>query len=98
MIDIIGGWEQEATGLSLHDKQVEVETGEDTNGGGEVGHNIMRVQEIRESNIRCGIMMLLNIITCIRKYSFIKLDMARDIKALCLVVKTVETLVKGAIT
>jgi len=58
----------------------------------------MRVQEIRKSNIGCGIMMLLNIITRIRKYSFIKLDMARDIKTLCLVVKTAETLVKGAIT
>jgi len=58
----------------------------------------MRVQEIRKSNIWCGIMMLLNIITRIRKYSFIKLDMARDIKTLCLAVKTIETLVKGAIT
>jgi hypothetical protein len=58
----------------------------------------MRVQEIRKSNIGCGIMMLLNIITRIRKYSFIKLDMTRDIKTLCLAVKTIETLVKGAIT
>jgi len=57
----------------------------------------MRVQEIRKNNIGCGIMML-NIITRIRKYSFIKLGMARDIKTLCRAVKTAETLVKGAIT
>jgi len=41
MIDIIGGWEQEATGLSLHGKQVEVEIGKDTNGGGEAGDTIL---------------------------------------------------------
>jgi hypothetical protein len=41
MIDIIGGWEQEATGLSLHGKQVEDETGEDTNEGGEAGDTIL---------------------------------------------------------
>jgi hypothetical protein len=58
----------------------------------------MRVQEIRESNIGCGIMILLNIITYIRKNSFIKLDMVRDIKTFCLAVKITKTLVKGAIT
>jgi hypothetical protein len=41
MIDIIGGWEQEATGLSLHGKQVEVKTEEDTSGGGEAGDTIL---------------------------------------------------------
>jgi hypothetical protein len=41
MIDIIGGWEQDSTGLSLHGKQVGVKTGEETNGGGKAGDTIL---------------------------------------------------------
>jgi hypothetical protein len=40
-------------------------------------------------------MKLLDIIIRIRKYSFIKLDMSRDIKTLCLAIKTMKTLVNG---